>query len=74
MIQRTKIDGHKVKFCENDISNKCLKQAKSSGIVTWDIETSGLDWRNGKIALCQLWIPPDIVKVVKISNDTPKNM
>ncbi|HDD44963.1 MAG TPA: ribonuclease D [Candidatus Desulfofervidus auxilii] len=58
----------------HDISNKYLDQVYKTKIVAWDIETSGLDWRNDQIGLCQLYTPGQHVAVVKINNVPPKKL
>ena len=40
-----------------DISCSEVHAARQAGLVGWDIETSGLDWRIDQIATCQIFIP-----------------
>lgn len=57
---------------EFDLSPKYVKYIKKAKVVAWDIETSGLDWRNDRIGICQLCVPNEPVAIVKIGNILPK--
>jgi ribonuclease D len=58
-----------------DIPDSYLKNALSSGVVAWDIETSGLDWRTNEIGTCQLYTPSDSVAVIVQTNrNIPKRL
>jgi ribonuclease D len=41
-------------LCSGDIDEATASDLESAGVISWDIETSGLDWRYDKIATCQL--------------------
>jgi ribonuclease D len=51
---------------KEDVSKAFLKAALKSGTVAWDIETSGLDWRSERIALCQVLVKEHGLSIVKI--------
>jgi len=53
-----------------------LDAALKCGTVAWDIETSGLDWRSERIALCQLLVKGHGLSIVKIKkkNKVPPNL
>jgi ribonuclease D len=53
-----------------------LNASREHGSVAWDIETSGLDWRSERIALCQLLVANHGLSVVKIrkSRRKPQNL
>lgn len=57
-----------------DISAKFVDCVYKSKVVAWDIETSGLDWRNDKIGICQLYTPKESVAVIKIVDNIPKRL
>jgi ribonuclease D len=58
-----------------DVSKAVVKAARESGVVAWDIETSGLDWRSERIGLCQLWIADHDLTIVKTRrNKIPENL
>ncbi len=40
-------------------------------IIAWDIETSGLNWKEDRIATCQIYVPDSGVYIVRI-NHTPR--
>ena len=65
-----------INLYKNDISNDYFKVIKNSGIVAWDIETSGLDWRNNRIGTCQLFNPNGYnqIAIVKIGEERPENL
>lgn len=43
-----------VAVCDRDLPEDALHDAEESGVVAWDIETTGLDWRTERIATCQV--------------------
>jgi len=51
---------------KEDVSKAFLKAALKCGTVAWDIETSGLDWRSERIALCQILVKDHGLSIVKI--------
>lgn len=59
---------------ENDISSEYADCVRKKKIVAWDIETSGLDWRNNRIGICQLYTTDEPVAIVKISKITPRRL
>jgi ribonuclease D len=59
---------------EGDLPDEPLSRMRNAGIVAWDIETSGLDWRTERIATCQLYSPGGTVEVVKVGAYPPENL
>jgi len=61
---------------EEDVSKAFLSAARKYVAVAWDIETSGLDWRSERIALCQLLVKEHGLSIVKIKKRrrTPANL
>ncbi len=61
---------------EEDISKDFLSAARRHGTIAWDIETSGLDWRSERIALCQLLVKEQGLSIIKIKkrNRKPPNL
>lgn len=61
---------------EEDVSKAFVNAARKYGAVAWDIETSGLDWRSERIALCQLLVKEHGLSIVKIKkrNRKPPNL
>lgn len=52
-----------------------VKAARERGLIAWDIETSGLDWRSQRIGLCQVWVEGYGLNIVKIkSGKKPINL
>ncbi len=62
----------RAKIFEGDLPAQYRDAARRAGVLAWDIETSGLDWRSDKIALCQLFVPNEPVAVVRMSNTSPQ--
>lgn len=59
---------HKRRSTVSDLSEVSLKQARATGTVAVDIETSGLDWKSERIGLCQVFMEdcePVLIKVKK---------
>jgi ribonuclease D len=59
---------------ESDVSSSFLDAASGAGIVAWDIETSGLDWRSDLIATCQIQIPQAKTAKIRIGTTTPRRL
>src|SRR2546423_3744292 len=59
-----------------DLSCSKAQSARRAGVVGWDIETSGLDWRKDKIATCQIFIPNLDVDLIQLGTamETPPNL
>jgi ribonuclease D len=59
-----------------DISSSKAQAARQMGVVGWDIETSGLDWRKDKIATCQVFIPNLDIDLILVgeANQAPPNL
>jgi ribonuclease D len=56
---------------EGDVSAAGDRAARSAGVVAWDIETSGLDWRADRIATCQLFVPGHGVELIRVESRVP---
>jgi ribonuclease D len=60
---------------DSDITKSFVQDARKTGLVAWDIETSGLDWRSERIGLCQLWIPDRGLSLIKMRKKViPQNL
>lgn len=51
-----------------DLTETAVRNAQEVGMVAWDIETSGLDWKENRIGTCQLFIPNSQLYIVQINN------
>lgn len=58
-------------FVERDLSADHLDAARRRGKVAWDIETTGLDWREDVIGTCQLYVPGGDTIIVQIGPEVP---
>jgi ribonuclease D len=56
---------------ENDISRGIFDQIRNGQLVAWDLETTGLDWKRDRIALCQLYLPTKEVFLIRVSDKEP---
>jgi len=59
---------------DDDIPDEYVDYVRKTKIVAWDIETSGLDWRNDRIGICQLHTPKKPVVIIKIDDTPPKKL
>lgn len=59
-----------------DLSDGATQEARRVGLIAWDIETSGLDWKKNKIATCQIFVPDCDVYVVQLNGavQAPMNL
>src|SRR6266403_2787055 len=59
-----------------DLPDYALEKAREAGLIGWDIETSGLDWKLDKIGTCQVFIPKCDVFVVQMdkTGSAPANL
>ncbi|OBK41541.1 hypothetical protein A5659_10025 [Mycobacterium sp. 1165196.3] len=57
-----------------DISADFESAVRDTGLVAWDIETSGLDWRLERIATCQLHVPNVGTQVIRIDERRPDRL
>lgn len=68
------MNGTEITVREGDLPSEPLTKIRDAGVVAWDIETSGLDWRTERIATCQLYSPGGAVEVVKVGAHLPENL
>lgn len=64
----------KISVHTGDLPVQALNDAERAGIVAWDIETSGLDWKSDKIGTCQIFIPESHVHIVQITKAPHPNL
>lgn len=67
-------NSHKIVLYENDIPKRYADRIHQKKVVAWDIETSGLDWKNDVIATCQLYVPGNSAAIIKMGNTPPKTL
>lgn len=54
----------RIRQFEGDIPYDFKDMIRKHGFVSWDIETSGLDWRTDRIACVNLWVPGEGVGAI----------
>lgn len=59
---------------DRDLPDEYALSVLEAKVVAWDIETSGLDWRNDRIGVCQLCTPKQSVAIIKIGNTVPRRL
>lgn len=69
-----RLEGVSIVTAFDDLPDKWLRSLRGAGIVACDIETSGLNWDEDRIATCQLYAPSKPVVVVRINEEPPKNL
>jgi len=57
-----------------DIPQQFFDSIQQTKVVAWDIETSGLDWRNDRIGICQLHTPNRPVAIIRIGDVPPERL
>lgn len=59
-----------------DLSDSEVDNARRVGLVAWDIETSGLEWKKDRIATCQVFVPNCDAYVVQLNAtvEVPPNL
>jgi ribonuclease D len=57
-----------------DLPREIVEKIRRAGVVACDMETSGLDWRNDKIATCQMCVPHEPAVVVQVASQIPGNL
>lgn len=73
-MDRLYLKNKNIVLYEHDLPDKYVDCVRKAKIVAWDIETSGLDWRNDRIGVCQLYAPNESVAVIKIANILPNKL
>lgn len=64
----------KITLHESDISVEYAELVCKAGVVAWDIETSGLDWRSDRIGTCQLYVSDGMAAVVILGDSVPSRL
>ena len=64
----------RVDLAEGDISAAFEGAVRDAGVVAWDIETSGLDWRLDRIATCQLHVPDVGTQIIRVDERRPDRL
>lgn len=60
---------------KHDISREFLIAAQKDGIIAWDIETTGLDWKTCRITTCQIYGRLTGSVIVQLAEgETPHNL
>lgn len=73
-MNSTFVVNEKIMLFEHDLADEYTDSICKARIVAWDIETSGLDWRNDRIGICQLYTPNEPVAIVKLDDFPPKKL
>lgn len=63
-----------VRTVAGDVTADFERAVRREGLVAWDIETSGLDWRLDRIGTCQLHTPSAGTLIVKINGHVPDRL
>lgn len=64
----------KIQLVSGDITPEFAWSAHDSGVVAWDIETSGLDWSADEIATCQIHVPELGTQIVQVQGQVPRRL
>lgn len=63
-----------VTLLRHDVTEDLLSDFREAGRVAWDIETTGLDWRDGQIGTCQLHAANTGTVIVQIGDERPDRL
>lgn len=63
-----------VDLVDGDVSAEFESAVRDAGVVAWDIETSGLDWRLDRIATCQLHVSNVGTQVIRVDWHRPDRL
>ncbi len=65
-----------IKVCKYDLIDRYVRIINDKKIVSWDIETSGLNWSEDNIGTCQLYTPNKNkeIMIIKINNNPPTKL
>jgi ribonuclease D len=56
---------------DSDVPKEYADWVRRSGVVSWDIETSGLDWMRDCIATCQVYVPEGPAAIIRVREKPP---
>lgn len=73
-MEKLTVKNKNVKIYNQDITAEYTESVLKNKIVAWDIETSGLDWKNDQIGTCQLYTPGEHIAIVTIENNPPQRL
>lgn len=59
---------------DHDIPDKYYDYVYMVKTIAWDIETTGLDWHNDKIGICQLYVPNKPTVIIRIDDTPPEKL
>jgi ribonuclease D len=62
-----------IAICKGDLDESTALRFEKSGVVSLDLETSGLDWKVDKVATCQLH-NEDVGSVIVMADGIPKKV
>jgi ribonuclease D len=63
-----------VRVEQGDLPTDLARAFAKANRVAWDVETTGLDWRQDRLAICQLFAEEVGVVVVKMGASRPKRL
>lgn len=63
-----------VELVRGDVTASFDSEVRETGIVAWDIETSGLDWALDQIGTCQLRTPSGSTQIVQMDGSIPERL
>ncbi|GGG49749.1 3'-5' exonuclease [Kocuria dechangensis] len=63
-----------MQIVEGDITPVFENAARDSGVIAWDIETSGLDWSRDRIGTCQIHVPGLGTQIIQVTDSIPERL
>jgi ribonuclease D len=71
MLPLPQIHAEQFVIHDGDIPEDVYRQMASSRQIAWDLETTGLDWRNDLVALCQVHSESGLVALIRMGKVPP---
>ncbi|WP_445257821.1 hypothetical protein [Nocardioides aurantiacus] len=68
------MNNYAVDIVDGDVPDYFERAVRKDGLVAWDIETSGLDWRLDRIGTCQLHAVSAGTLIVQINGHVPDRL
>lgn len=73
-IRNDKLTLGEIELFTGDLPHPVFESLQTSRVLAWDIETSGLNWHQDKIATCQLFSPGKSLILVRIDGTRPSRL
>jgi ribonuclease D len=63
-----------IEVFKGDLPDEFAMDLTLAGVVAWDVETTGLDWRRDRLGTCQLHSPGVGTAIVMVNDEVPQRL